>query len=89
MCAGTGGIHVVQFFGKEVVCYLYCLWGVVHSFSNLSIDMSIFLHISEVVLFYYLFRYDIECQEDIFIPFHGGYQIIIIDVSAHEAHLWS
>ena len=57
-------------------------------FFDISIDMSIFLHSSEVLLFYYFFCYDVEWKVNIFIPFHGGSQIIIIDVEAHAAHLW-
>ena len=51
--------------------------------------MSSFFHSSEVVLLYYFLWYDVEWKADILITFHGGDQIKIIDVEAHEARLWS
>ena len=60
----------------------------VNSFSDISIDISIFIHSSEVVLFYYFLRYDFVWKTNIFITFYGGAQIKILDVSALEAHFW-
>ena len=48
-----------------------------------------FIYSSEGLLFYYLLCYDVKWKVNIFIPFHGGYQIKNLDVAAHEARLWS
>ena len=61
-------------YGKEVIFCLSCMWEAVHYFSDISIGISIFLNISEVILLYYLFQYGVEWKANIFIPFHGGYQ---------------
>ena len=89
-CVATLVVSIwCDIFGREIVFYLSCLWESVHSFYGISIYMYIFLHTYEVVLFYYLLWYDVEYQANIFIPFHGGPQIKILDVAANEARLWS
>ena len=75
-------------FGQEIICYLSCLWETVNSFSDISIDMSIFLHSYEVVFFHYLLRYDVDWKTNILIEFHGGAKIKILDVAAYEERLW-